>query len=111
LSADLQQLRLRHPDLDAGIAVASGTVVAGNIGSASRYEYTVIGDPVNVAARLCELAKSSPERLLVDAASVAAAGADEGAHWQPRGDVELRGRQRVATVYAPVEHAMTPARV
>jgi adenylate cyclase len=111
LSGDLEQLRLRHPDLDAGIAVASGTVVAGNIGSASRYEYTVIGDPVNVAARLCELAKSSPERVLVDAASVEAAGAEERAHWQPRGDVELRGRQRVATVYAPEEHAMTTASV
>jgi adenylate cyclase len=111
LSADLEQLRRRHPTLDAGIAVASGTVVAGNIGSAHRYEYTVIGDPVNVAARLSELAKDTPGRILVDAASVDAAGAEEQAQWESRGDVELRGRSRTATVYAPVQPIRAAARV
>jgi adenylate cyclase len=111
LSADLQTLRRRHPDLDAGIGVASGTVVAGNVGSAQRYEYTVIGDPVNVAARLCSLAKRTPGRVLVDASSVEAAGAEEKAMWESRGEVELRGRERPATVYAPVTAARTPATV
>src|SRR5205085_6878520 len=42
----------RLPDLDFGIGVAAGLTVAGNIGAASRLEYTVIGDPVNQASRL-----------------------------------------------------------
>jgi len=109
LSAELDRLRRRHPDLDVGIGVASGTVVAGNVGSPHRYEYTVIGDPVNVAARLCELAKTAPGRVLVDSASVEAAGPEERSHWESRGEVELRGRQRTATVYAPLQPSRAPA--
>jgi adenylate cyclase len=111
LAADLEQLRRRHPDLDAGIGVATGTVVAGNIGSAQRYEYTVIGDAVNVAARLCALAKRSPGRVLVDAPSVEAAGDGEKAMWDPRGEVQLKGRDGAAKTYAPVATSKMAAQV
>ena len=40
-----------------GIGVSSGRAIAGHIGAQARFEYTVIGDPVNEAARLTELAK------------------------------------------------------
>lgn len=102
LAEKVVRLREQHDGLDAGIGVASGNAVAGNIGSASRYEYTVIGDPVNVAARLCEIAKDEPGRVLVDSASVEAAAEDERHHWRPHGEVELRGRSRTAVVYEPV---------
>ena len=51
------KLREDLPEVDAAIGVSAGPVVAGNIGAAERFEYTVIGDAVNEAARLTDLAK------------------------------------------------------
>src|SRR5205823_13459957 len=61
LRHDLSDWRQRG-GLDAAVGVSSGTAVAGNVGSEQRYEYTVVGDPVNEAARLSEVAKARPER-------------------------------------------------
>jgi class 3 adenylate cyclase len=58
------RLSLELDALDAAIGVSAGPVVAGNIGAANRYEYTVIGDAVNEAARLTELAKGESSRVL-----------------------------------------------
>ena len=54
-----RRLHLELDALDAAIGVSAGPVVAG-IGAANRYEYTVIGDAVNEAARLTELARGAP---------------------------------------------------
>jgi adenylate cyclase len=89
-----------HPGLDAGIGVSSGLVVAGNIGAADRYEYTVIGDPVNQAARITDLAKRSPERVLVAASTIDAAAPAPGT-WVEVGSSVLRGRSTPTTLFAP----------
>jgi adenylate cyclase len=86
--------RLRDSPLDAGIGVSAGTVVAGNIGTSDRYEYTVIGDPVNEAARLTELAKERDGRLLASGDAVERASEEEAARWRLDGEVTLRGRSR-----------------
>lgn len=92
-AARLLRDRLRDvAGLSAAIGVSAGTVVAGNVGTRERFEYTVIGDPVNEAARLTELAKSRPDRLVVAASVVAGATPEERAYWCLDGEVILRGR-------------------
>ena len=94
------RLRERLPQLPAAIGVAAGTAVAGHIGAESRFEYTVIGDPVNEAARLTELAKERPSRVLASGPTVAAAG-DEAARWVLGEEVVLRGRAEPTTLAEP----------
>jgi adenylate cyclase len=80
------------PQADFGIGVSAGAAVAGHIGAAERFEYTVIGDPVNEAARLTELAKRDPGRVLASCAALERAREEERARWDEGEVVALRGR-------------------
>jgi class 3 adenylate cyclase len=93
----------RLPVVDFGIGVSAGPVFAGNIGAKHRYEYTVIGDAVNEAARLADRAKSTPQRALCSAAALFAADPAEREQWTGCGSETLRGRlgpTRMATPLA-----------
>jgi adenylate cyclase len=96
------RLRAEVPDLDAGIGVSHGLVIAGNIGSTERLEYTVIGDPVNEAARLTEQAKERPERVVASQRIVDRADTEEGSRWRLLEPLLLRGRAEATTLAVPV---------
>jgi adenylate cyclase len=101
LCAEVRVLARRHPGLDVGIGVSSGVVVAGRVGADERYEYTVLGRPVNAASRLTDLAKARAARVLAAAATVAAAAPDEAERWVDAGAVELRGVSEPVAVREP----------
>lgn len=87
--------------LIAGVGVSAGTVLAGNVGTERRFEYTVIGDPVNEAARLTELAKSEDGHVLASASIVDEAGRQEAERWELGGVAELRGRPAATRLARP----------
>jgi class 3 adenylate cyclase len=96
-----ERLREEVPECEAGIGVASGQVVAGNVGAKERFEYTVIGEPVNEAARLCELAKTIPGHLVTSSETVARASESERAHWTFGETVMLRGHDEPTRLATP----------
>jgi adenylate cyclase len=98
-----ERLANEMSELSAGIGVAAGRAVAGNVGARERFEYTVIGEPVNEAARLCELAKSHSSRLLATADAIEGASENERALWSLGDTVTLRGHDRPCQLASPVD--------
>jgi adenylate cyclase len=97
-----QQVR-RHPAIKVGIGINTDIVIAGNMGSQTRLNYTVIGDGVNLASRLEGLTKT-PEyatRIIVSRTTLAKA---KGRYQtRPLGEVAVKGKQKPTEIYALLE--------
>lgn len=85
------------PQLDIGIGVNSGDMIAGNIGSSSIMSYTVIGDNVNLGARLESLNKEYKSRIIISDATRARLKGDYEIH--PLGDVVVKGKSRAVQIF------------
>lgn len=106
-AARLIMKRIHHsvPEVRAGVGVSYGRAVAANVGAHERFEYTVIGDPVNEAARLSDLSKEVPGHLVASGVAVSAADTEESNRWVVVRRVTLRGRPAATEVAVPVENA------
>jgi adenylate cyclase len=90
-----------RPPLAVSIGIHSGPVVAGTIGAAERHDYTVVGDTVNVAARLQEVCREHEHALLVSGTThdLAARGGTCG-DVLARYAIRLRGRDAAVDALA-----------
>ena len=87
----------KNRKLTTRIGINTGVVVAGNIGSADRIEYTVIGDEVNVAARLEQLNKQFKTNVLLGENTYDLA--KEKFSFTELGDFQLKGKEKSIKVY------------
>lgn len=90
---------VRAMTLSLGVGINSGTVVAGNMGSQSRLNYTVVGDTVNLASRLEGLTRRYRVGIIV---SETTAQQCSGLVFRELDRVRVKGRQAAVSIHEPV---------
>ncbi len=86
-------------EIEVGIGLNSGPVVVGNVGGAGRLEFSVIGDAVNVAARVEAATRETGDVILISENTAELLGDRDDL--EPRSGVELKGKSEPVALFAP----------
>jgi adenylate cyclase len=87
--------------VSVGIGLNSGPVIAGNVGGGGRLEFSVIGDTVNVAARVEAATRMTGDIVLISEHTRALLSGEAAAALDERAAVELKGKSEMVALYAP----------
>jgi adenylate cyclase len=86
-----------HQPIEIGIGISSGEVFVGNIGSQHRFDYSIVGDTVNITARLEQSTKALGVSIIVSETTVKAA---PNFLFVGLGDIDLKGKSHALRVFA-----------
>jgi adenylate cyclase len=100
------ELRRRYqeqglPPINVGTGINTGTCIVGNMGSESRFDYSVIGDAVNLAARLEATAARGEYLEYKTIYSRATMDQLTTIESRPIGDIKVKGKEELITIYSP----------
>jgi class 3 adenylate cyclase len=96
-------------ELAIAIGINSGPVMVGTVGGGGRLEFTVIGDPVNVAARVEEATRDTGDAILLTESTRALLGDSWRARLDERGSSPLKGKAEPVPLYALRDEGAPPA--
>jgi adenylate cyclase len=91
------------PPIYMRVGIHSGSAIVGNLGSAKRFDYTAIGDDVNIAARLEGTNKYYATEILVSGEIVMQVG--ERIRFRPVDKVIVKGKTRAIEIFTPCDDA------
>jgi adenylate cyclase len=96
-------------ELRVGLGLNSGRVVVGTIGGGGRRDFTVIGDPVNTAARVEAATRLTGDDILITENTLHALGS-RGQDFEERPSIPLRGKTATVRLYTPRSHSQDRSR-
>lgn len=101
------QCRLRN-FLYGSFGLAMGQVIVGNFGSSMKLDYTILGNTVNMASRICGITRTTGRAMMFDA--TVRAGCERSWDWDLLGEFQLKGQQEATKCFSLKDEEVSDTR-